>query len=1030
MRPLWLTIEGLRSFRKEELIDFTGRDHIAIIGDTGAGKSSILEAMTYALYGRTTFAGRGHQELMNDTSTHMRVVFRFRVSDETWEVVRSVRLRKSGGIGQTSAQLTRIGADESPIEQVEQVRRVNERVEDLLGLDCDAFLRTVILPQGRFARLLVEDEPRERSAILRQVWRTDELEVAGKHAAEAFQGAREVRIRGEAAAARYPDDPEAHLGRLQDSLAGASREAAAAGVDEREADGAHQAMRVAEDEASIAARVRDRLASVDLKAVESGLAPLAERALRFDEHEAELARENERLEAERAAIPEGDGPSSGEVAVALTTLPGLQPLAAAVERAGVDLRASIAVASEKCAEADRRERRAAAATARSDDQAADRPPLEEAVRSARAQLDEVEARYQTCAARAGDLDKARKRLEEIGTEEAGYAEPIRWAKDEEARAKREAAEAEEHLATARRSDSAAHASRELHPGDSCPVCRRELPTGWEAPAGGGLGQAERLASRTLEAAKAAERQVHTLETELRSIQKRASAAGAEVAGTETRFGQAQQELVRLAALEPGARFPERGAVLAPLEAAHRKATAALDEHLEAEEERRAEVARRNSDAQLGRQAARNARETADTSRRTASGRLGDLVAAIRAVPDPFRPDLALAADVMEIHELDVGPITRNTESAKARDRALEKRRQEADRLSAAIRTTEVSRRALAQRRADEVEKPLRGLAQSLRQQRDVLVETASQLELRRPIPHGAGGDPAALAAHLHDLRAGAEGIASVAERRSAESARNMEAARLRLQAVGERLGASVDAPHPDAVLGRARDRAEAARFRERTARNAEEHFAGVATDVRRLLALLDDVRQQERALGDLADALKPGRFLKWLTLRRSKHLLVHASRKLEEVSGGRYSFMDPEDTDEAWRVLDRDSNRPRTPASLSGGEQFLASLSLALGLVEMMARSGGRLEALFLDEGFGSLDVRNLDSAVQALETAASRRMVAVISHVRAVAEQIENVLAVTREVTGSRAVWLSAGERQRMAASDAEGTVLAGLLD
>ena len=55
MRPLELTIEGLRSFRAPVTIDLRGRDQIAIVGDTGAGKSSIIEAITYALYGQATF---------------------------------------------------------------------------------------------------------------------------------------------------------------------------------------------------------------------------------------------------------------------------------------------------------------------------------------------------------------------------------------------------------------------------------------------------------------------------------------------------------------------------------------------------------------------------------------------------------------------------------------------------------------------------------------------------------------------------------------------------------------------------------------------------------------------------------------------------------------------------------------------------------------------------------------------------------------------------------------------------------------
>ena len=239
MRPLQLTIEGLRSFRTpprrdggngppQPTIDFTGRDHIAIVGDTGAGKSSILEAITYALYGQTTFTARANQELMNDTSTHLRVVLRFRVSGETWEVTRTLRRSGQRDVGQVRAVLRRVGDDDATVEQVEQVRRVNERIVALLGLDSDAFLRTVILPQGRFARLLVEDEPRDRSRILRQVWRTDELEAAGELAGEACRETETLRIQLEQAASEYPDDPAAHLEQLREALDTARQVAAAA----------------------------------------------------------------------------------------------------------------------------------------------------------------------------------------------------------------------------------------------------------------------------------------------------------------------------------------------------------------------------------------------------------------------------------------------------------------------------------------------------------------------------------------------------------------------------------------------------------------------------------------------------------------------------------------------------------------------------------------------------------------------------------------------------------------------------------
>ena len=243
-----------------------------------------------------------------------------------------------------------------------------------------------------------------------------------------------------------------------------------------------------------------------------------------------------------------------------------------------------------------------------------------------------------------------------------------------------------------------------------------------------------------------------------------------------------------------------------------------------------------------------------------------------------------------------------------------------------------------------------------------------------------------------------------------------------------------EAPDPEDVVAVANQAHEDLRLRARDADRARDDFAAVIDDVQTLRALLHEAEELERALDDLDRAFKPAAFPKWLTFRRSRSLLVHASRMLREISGDKYAFADPDDDEVQWSVLDKESGQPRSPASLSGGEQFIASLALALGMVEMMARSGGRLESLFLDEGFGSLDRDNLDAAVQALGTVAAQgRMVGVISHVRAVAEQIDHVLAVTRTAAGSRAEWLSAADRNRLSVSDAGSEVasaMQGLLE
>ena len=90
------------------------------------------------------------------------------------------------------------------------------------------------------------------------------------------------------------------------------------------------------------------------------------------------------------------------------------------------------------------------------------------------------------------------------------------------------------------------------------------------------------------------------------------------------------------------------------------------------------------------------------------------------------------------------------------------------------------------------------------------------------------------------------------------------------------------------------------------------------------------------------------------------------------------------------------------------------------------------MESLFLDEGFGALDRQNLDAAVEALASAAAGgRLVATISHVRAVAEQVDHVLSVTREPRGTQVRWLDAAERRALALDDLAGdAAIAGLLE
>jgi exonuclease SbcC len=168
------------------------------------------------------------------------------------------------------------------------------------------------------------------------------------------------------------------------------------------------------------------------------------------------------------------------------------------------------------------------------------------------------------------------------------------------------------------------------------------------------------------------------------------------------------------------------------------------------------------------------------------------------------------------------------------------------------------------------------------------------------------------------------------------------------------------------------------------------------------------------------ELLGNSKFVGYLMQRRQQALLAVATQLLGAMTMGRFGFSGD------FQVVDRYSGQPRSTSTLSGGETFLASMALALAMVELAGRAGGRLDALFLDEGFGSLDARSLDVAIDTLEARAKDgRVVGVISHVKAVAERIDNVLAVTyTPADGSRFRYLTPAERAGLVEDDATESV------
>ena len=145
-------------------------------------------------------------------------------------------------------------------------------------------------------------------------------------------------------------------------------------------------------------------------------------------------------------------------------------------------------------------------------------------------------------------------------------------------------------------------------------------------------------------------------------------------------------------------------------------------------------------------------------------------------------------------------------------------------------------------------------------------------------------------------------------------------------------------------------------------------------------------------------------------------VLMEASQRLLSMSKGRYRLLRKEDRSKGNRasgldleVEDAYTGRVRAVATLSGGESFMAALALALGLSDVVqAYAGGiRLDTLFIDEGFGSLDPESLDLAIRTLmDLQQTGRMIGIISHVSELKEQIPLRIDISSSEIGSRILW------------------------
>jgi exonuclease SbcC len=484
MRPLELRLRGFRSYRDDAVFDWRGRSLVGVVGPIGSGKSSLLDAVAFALYGKTPTFERDTKSLIHQLCGECHVELRFEVDGQVWRAVRA--LRRKGASGHQLWRLRDDGADASPIEEIAGEKPMRERVEQLLGMEFDAFCRSVMLAQNRFADFL-RATPKARNEVLKGVFGYERFDAAleaakrrvvmadAEVAAFALEGARlvEARAREEQARARLARATE-RVDELERSRAGIE---------------AAEALR--HEAAERAAETARTIAAIEDAAARLGTEPPDEVLLAAEEADASI--ERAMADADAAAAARRDAEAV---------------YAAVSERVG-DQAAFAALVQEH-------DHRAEAARAAANEAASCAEAVEAALAEARTTADE--------AAVAEEVDRA-----------AGEALSA---------AEGEAAEADASLHAARHADMARALRVELVAGDPCPVCDRpveSVPKAGRAPAVAG---AEKALARARAHVAAAQASAQASANAVGTARARLAAAGAKVEEAERARGAATERVRR------------------------------------------------------------------------------------------------------------------------------------------------------------------------------------------------------------------------------------------------------------------------------------------------------------------------------------------------------------------------------------------------------------------------------------------------------------------------------------------------------
>ncbi|WP_193143249.1 AAA family ATPase [Meridianimarinicoccus sp. MJW13] len=1016
MRPVRLTLQAFGPYPGRVVIDF--RDAVeaglfGIYGQTGSGKSTVFSAMTFALFGEAAKAEQDAPSLRSDHADPdimTEAEFVFDIGERRYVVLRRPdQMRpKARGEGETRSaheaflfDATGMSLDDitdaarGKIVAEKKVREVDAALVEMLGYGSEQFRQIVLLPQGRFEKFL-SAKTKERLEILRELFDVSlyeklmaDLKSAADEAERQVREERALCIRQ--LAAEGFESTDALISGIEAAAGKCAELRANEETGKATAEAAEKAVRQAEaieEKFATAEKMNERLRALEAQKGDvetlSEQIRQAERArglIDVEERVRDAEREVGEAEGARNKADEASELASREAEKAAEALRREDDRADEVEtlRRRSDELERYGRILEEAADSNQ-----AVETALKEQRDADN-----AFKAAKAQLTELqekrtsksaelkaaretEAKRAEIAGRRAELDKrhlAAKSyevaLQDVATAQAAVEEQLRTSEAAAGKAEK----ARDDYETAERDLAAAqalHLAMRLEAGSPCPVCGA---TEHPAPATGEIGSAglDKAFRESREAWLAADRD--------------ARKAGEALVGVQATLEERQK---RLSTLEPP---EERAAVIAARIGHADDALAALGPRVDilAAETGIEELALQIEELERKRDELRDSfderRNKATEAKATRDGKLAE-------VPQDLRDVTALAANLKK--------VTGSLESLQAArigaDKALNSAREMA---LGAVKDLESASKALVDCKARHQK-----AVEVFRTRLAGAGLTAEAFQSLKPAIETLDEDREAVETYRREHKSASDAATDAASAIEGMSRPDLEALRETHQthaealsrATEERIAAQTRVDHLDRLK----------KVMDETLRKLDEAEAA-SGPLRGLAALVNGQNSQRLTLETFAIGAMFDQILEAANLRFGPMTNYQYSLEREMENGGRGK------RGLGTQVFDAHTGKSRATSTLSGGETFIAALALALGLADVVEAASGkvRLDTIFIDEGFGSLDTENgsgtLDQVLQVLNSIVRQnRAVGLISHVPLVQEAIPNGFYVRKGMSGS----------------------------